>query len=109
GGKAGTGGAFLLGHVPFLWLAHPPTGRAAPKGGPPLLGNRLRSGSRPVHARPAIAGRKYHLAAIACERGHRGGPMRCARTGRPELSAPSPARASGDGGPSRPGAGGRRG
>src|SRR5215475_6737049 len=93
--KPGTPRDDLHRRAPVASIAQPSTRPTDPQGSPPLL------------ARPAmIAGRACHLAAIACERGHRGEPMRCARTGRrPELSAPSPARAAARPAPSRPGAG----
>src|SRR5262245_4267867 len=95
GGKAWTPRDDLHRRAPVASIAQPSTRPTDPQGSPPLL------------ARPAmIAGRACHLAAIACERGHRGEPMRCARTGRrPELSAASPARAAARPAPSRPGAG----
>src|SRR5262249_36637614 len=54
GGKARTQRDDLHRRAPVASIAQPSTRPADPQGSPPLLGNGLRSGSRPVHARPAM-------------------------------------------------------
>src|SRR5262245_57264444 len=92
GSKARTQRDDLHRRAPVTSIAQPSTTPADPQGSAPPLGNELRSGSRPAHPRPAVIPLECHFAEIACERWHRGEPMRCARTGRRrELFTPSPA------------------